>query len=227
MTLHYHGTPISPRPALYELAGHNFCVSFAAPTDIKVCHEIGQSVMLDNGAFSMWTKGKEPDWPGYYKWCEEWLACPTTWAVIPDVVDGGTEENDALLRQCPFKKGAPVWHLHEPIIRLEHLVNDYERVCFGSSGQYATVGDDRWHHRVTEAWNRLGKYRFTPWIHMLRGMSLAGGIYPFASLDSTDVGRNHNRPQNGAAKMAKRWDAQQCAMRWHERAEQTELVVTP
>ncbi len=224
MTIHYHGTPITPRSVLLELAGSHFCVSHANPNDVEICHQIGQSVMLDNGAFSAWTRGHEPDWRGYYDWCDKWMECPTTWAVIPDVVDGGMSENDAMLKQWPFKKGAPVWHLDEPIVRLERLCADYEKVCFGSSGQYAEVGTDQWHARVTEAWNRLSKYRYTPWVHMLRGMSLVGSIYPFASLDSTDIARNHNRPQNGAAKMAKRWDSQQCALKWHTRAEQITLV---
>jgi hypothetical protein len=48
--LHYHGTPITPQAKLLELAGRNFCVSYAAPYQVAACHEIGQSVMLDNGA---------------------------------------------------------------------------------------------------------------------------------------------------------------------------------
>ena len=54
----------------------------------------------------------------------------------------------------------------------------------------------------------------TPAHDMLRGMSLAGGPYPFASVDSTDVAQNHNRPQNTPARMAARWDAMQCPSRW-------------
>lgn len=224
MTIHYHGTPITPKSVLLELAGSHFCVSHTSPQQVELCHQIGQSVMLDNGAFSAWTRGHEPDWRTYYDWCDKWMECPTTWAVIPDVVDGGMTENDRMLKQWPFQKGAPVWHLDEPIVRLERLCAEHEKVCFGSSGQYAEIGTDQWHERVTAAWNRLAKYRHTPWIHMLRGMSLAGSIYPFASLDSTDIARNHNRPQNGAAKMAKRWDGQQCATKWTARAEQITLL---
>jgi len=225
MTLHYHGTPISPRTALYDLAGHNFCVSFAAPQDVKICHEIGQTVMLDNGAFSAWTNGFEPDWPAYYEWADRWLSCPTTWAVIPDVVDGTEAQNDDLLREWPHgARGVPVWHISENFRRLDRLLVRYGRVCFGSSGQYRIVGNDAWHRRITETFNHLDGHARTPWIHMLRGMSLAGSIYPFASLDSTDVGRNHNRAQNTPAKMAKRWDKQQCALRWHVRAEQMALT---
>ena len=47
--IHYFGTPITPRSSLMQLAGRSFCVSFAAPSDVAVCHEIGESVTLDNG----------------------------------------------------------------------------------------------------------------------------------------------------------------------------------
>lgn len=92
--LHYHGTPITPRSALLALAGRCFCVSFAEPRDVAVCHEIGQSVMLDNGAFSAWRSGKPiVEWSGYYEWCARWLEHWTTWAVIPDVIDGDEDAN--------------------------------------------------------------------------------------------------------------------------------------
>jgi hypothetical protein len=52
MMLHYHGTPITPVDALYQLAGRCFCVSHIRPDDVTRVHQIGQSVMLDNGAFS-------------------------------------------------------------------------------------------------------------------------------------------------------------------------------
>jgi hypothetical protein len=86
--IHYHGTPITPRATLYELAGRNFCVSFANPRDTKVVHEIGQSVMLDNGAFTIWKQGGVPDWGAWADWVMPWLDYPTTWCVLPDVIDG-------------------------------------------------------------------------------------------------------------------------------------------
>ena len=113
MTLHYHGTPITPLSALYELRGRNFCVSHARPDDVRRAHEIGQSVMLDNGAFSQWRKGTPTDWPAYYAWCERWLAYPATWAIPPDVIDAPAQMQDALLTEWPHGKrqAAPVWHL--------------------------------------------------------------------------------------------------------------------
>jgi hypothetical protein len=76
--IHYHGTPITPLPALYELAGRHFCVSHANPGDVARCHAIGQSVMLDNGAFTAWMAGKPANWPAYYEWADRWLDFPTT-----------------------------------------------------------------------------------------------------------------------------------------------------
>lgn len=226
MTLHYHGTPISPRSVLHTLAGRHFCVSFAHPQDVSVCHVIGQSVMLDNGAFSAWRTGKATDWPGYYSWAERWLDYRTTWAVIPDVIGGSEDENDALLAQWPHgTRGAPVWHLNMPIRRLLELSETWPRICIGSAGEYRNTGSDRWRARMGEAMNALcGNGPAPVWLHMLRGMNFGGSHYPFASVDSTDIARNHNRPHNSAASMATMWDAQQCPARWSVQALQGELI---
>ena len=93
--IHYHGTPISPRSELMKMSGRHFCVSFAHPQDIEVCLDIGQSVMLDNGAFSAFTKGKELDFKGFCEWCDKYLQHPH-WAVIPDVIDGTESQQPEL-----------------------------------------------------------------------------------------------------------------------------------
>lgn len=225
--IHYHGTPITPRSVLLELAGRHFCVSYASPRDAETCHLIGQSVMLDNGAFSFWRGRKIPNWEEYMDWAEGWLDYPTTWAVIPDVIDGTEAENDALLvswwtRRLP--KGAPVWHLHESLERLRRLAHAYERVCFGSSGSFATVGTDWWHRRVSAAFDVIAdEHGRVPWVHMLRGMKLSGSHYPFASVDSTDVAKNHNRPRNLPDRMVARWDSLQCPARWNRVGTQERL----
>ncbi len=226
MTIHYHGTPISPITALYELAGRCFCVSFAAPQDVSRCHQIGQSVMLDNGAFSQWKQGRPTNWPAFYAWAEEWLCFPETWAIIPDYIDAGAEVQDALLLQWPFGlKGAPVWHMDEPIDRMIHLCDDWPRVCIGSTKLYAEVLSDPWRRRMDETFDAIAaRHHFLPKIHMLRGMACCGQRWPFASVDSTDVARNHNRPQNTPRKMADRWDAIQCPAAWRVSAKQLELI---
>lgn len=225
--MHYHGTPITPLTAFYELAGRCFCVSHARPEQAARAHEIGQSVLLDNGAFSLWRQGTPTNWPAYYGWTEEWLAYPTTWAVIPDVIDGGAEAQDALILEWPFgDRGAPVWHMDEPIERLVRLCDAWPKVCIGSTSIYADVLSDPWKRRMDEAWDEIAKrHHFLPWVHMLRGMACCGERWPFASVDSTDIGRNHNRPQNTPRKMADRWDAVQCPATWRVAAKQTELAL--
>lgn len=218
LVIHYHGTPITPRERLYELAGRHFCVSFAEPRDVQVCHEIGQSVMLDNGAFSIWRDPKRPpvDWSAWAVWVEPWLDYPTTWAVLPDVIDGTEEENDHIAAVYAWLSdaSAPVWHIHESLTRLERLCATYSRVCFGSSGAYAQIGTYQWHRRISEAFDLIASPAGrVPWIHMLRGMAV-GTDYPFASVDSTDIARNHNR-NNSVRAMADRWDGTNPLPLWH------------
>lgn len=225
--LHYHGTPITPVAVLHELAGEHFCVSHMRPDDVDRCHQIGQSVMLDNGAFSKWKSGKQTNWPAYYDWCDRWLSFPTTWAVIPDVIDAGTQEQDALLREWPFgHRGAPVWHMDEPINRLLRLCDEWPRVCVGSTAEYACVLSEPWCRRIDEAFNELSaRHRHLPWLHMLRGMQLSGRHWPFASADSTDVAQNHHLPHRSALKMARRWDAMQTPGQWVQRPEQMGMAI--
>jgi hypothetical protein len=214
--IHYHGTPITPLSALYELAGRHFCVSHARPEDVSRAHQIGQSVMLDNGAFSKWKRGAATNWPAFYEWADKWLDYPTTWAVIPDEIDGGSQLQDALVREWPFgHKGAPVWHMDEPLGRLVRLTEYWPRVCIGSTAEYARVLSDVWSRRMDEIWNTIAvHHKRLPVIHMLRGMQCSGRRWPFASVDSTDVAQNHNRPQNTPRSLADRWDAMQTPSRW-------------
>ena len=224
--IHYHGTPITPVAALYELAGRHFCVSHANPQDVERAHMIGQSVMLDNGAFSKWKSGKATNWASYYDWCDRWLDYPTTWAIIPDEIDAGAQMQDALIREWPHgQRGAPVWHMDEPVSRLVRLTNEWQRVCIGSTAEYAVILSDAWTRRMDEAWNAIAReHRRLPWVHMLRGMQLSGRRWPFASVDSTDIAQNHHRPQNTPRSMADRWDAMQCPAKWEPQPEQMELV---
>lgn len=188
--------------------------------------------MLDNGAFSAWRRSYAPNWPAYYAWARHWLGYHTTWAVIPDVIGGTEHENDGLICEWfvtigSFRQAAPVWHLHESFERLERLVRSHDRVCFGSSEDYSAVNSASWNNRVNEAFNRIckGSGRPPAWIHMLPGMSLSGSCYPFASVDSTDVARNHEQGLGRALKMARRWDAVQCPSTWQPMPTQQLLEV--
>jgi hypothetical protein len=212
---------------LWTMAGKCFCVSHASPQDVTRVHQIGQSVMLDNGAFSKFTKGKATDWNAYFEWCDPWLDYPTTWAVIPDEIAAGSQEQDALIREWPHgEKGAPVWHTGEPLERFWRLCDEWPKVCVGSTDEHWEVLGDPWRARMDEAFNGLAqRHKRMPWVHMLRGMQLATEAYPFASLDSTDIGRNHNRPQNTARAMADRWDAAQCPAKWVVRDPEPQLAM--
>jgi hypothetical protein len=227
--LHYHGTPITPIARLYELAGRCFCVSHIRTQDVTRVHAIGQSVMLDNGAFSKWKRGAETDWPAFYEWRDKWLDFPTTWAIPPDVIDAPSQEQDGLLNEWPHGKrqAAPVWHMDEPIARLCRLVDEgWARVCIGSTAEYRIVLSEAWERRMDSIWDDLAQtFGRTPPIHMLRGMQCSGLRWPFASVDSTDIAQNHNRPQNTVRAMADRWDAMQCPGRWVTRSsEQMEMA---
>jgi hypothetical protein len=59
---------------------------------------------------------------------------------------------------------------------------------------------------------------------MLRGLQLIRERWPFASVDSTDIARNHNRDSNSVSKMRARWDAGQCPARFTDPGEQLEIA---
>lgn len=203
--IHYHGTPINPTKVLSALAGRHFCVSFAASYQVAKCHDIGQSVLLDNGAFSFWRSGSPcTDWENYYDFAAKWMDYKTTWAIIPDVIDGSESENNDLLTQWfsafgDFRQASPVWHLHESFERLDRLTRNFERVCVGSSGQYAQIGTKKWRDRMDASFTFMckGTGKVPCWIHMLRGMNLSGSEYPFSSVDSANIGRNHKNGIRG------------------------------
>lgn len=226
MTLHYHGGPINPVARLLEMAGRCFCVSHANADQVVRVHEIGQSVMLDNGAFSAWNAKVVPDWPRYYAWADRWLDYPTTWAVIPDVIDAGGQAQDALIREWPHgERGAPVWHMDEPVDRLLRLCDAWPRVCIGSTAEFKVVLSPAWRRKIDEAFEAVSaRHRRMPWLHMLRGMQLATKHWPFASLDSTDVARNHNRAHNSPTRLAQRWDAANCPPRFEAPPFQMEML---
>jgi hypothetical protein len=225
VTICYHGTPITPNATLLTLAGKHFCVSHMRPDQVAVCHQIGQSVMLDNGAFSKWKSGKAVNWPAYYEWCDKWLDYPTTWAVIPDEIEAGSQEQDALIREWPHgDRGAPVWHMDEPLDRALRLADEWPRICFGANGEFSTIPGPAFTARMDAVWNELAKrHRRTPNIHMLRGMQLTKFPWPFASVDSTDVAQNHHLPHRTARAMADRWDATQCPPTWAGREAHPDL----
>ena len=201
--IHYHGLPITPETAARAAVsgGHAF-VSFRYPDQLGLVVEVCQSFAVDNGAFSAWKSG-EPvtDWRRYYEWVADLHRCPAfDFAVIPDVIDGDEQANDALVAEWPWGReakskwvGAPVWHMHESIDRLRRLALEWPRVCLGSSGEFATVGDARWWNRIAQAMNAVCDKRGDP-ITKLHGLRMLNpdvfSRLPFASADSTNIAKN-------------------------------------
>lgn len=194
----YHGLPVTPEVAAVEVVngGHAF-VSFRTPLQLKVAVEFAQSLALDNGAFGAWSEGKPvKDWKPFYDWADGCRRLPhCDFAVIPDVIDGSEADNDALVREWPFSKffGAPVWHMHEGFDRLERLAADWPRVCIGSSGQFKVVGNAPWWARMASAMRVLCDTEGRPLVKIHGLRMLNPKVFtrlPFASADSTNIGRN-------------------------------------
>jgi hypothetical protein len=172
--------------------------------------------MLDNGAFSAYTKGLKLDEQGYFAWVDEWIGHPH-WAVIPDVIGGEVAEQRDRIKKWPFPKelSAPVWHLNLPIDWLLELVDNYPKICFGSSGEFWQVGTVKWTQRMDEAFEALTKSRrHLPWIHGMRMLSQSDGKFPLASADSANVARNHNSSNTHPEAMAARIDSLQPTRKW-------------
>lgn len=211
---------MTPRAQLMTMKGRNFCVSYFEPRDADVCLQIGQSVMWDNGAFSVKTRGLEFDRDGFYAWVEPKLSHPH-WAVVPDVIDGTVDEQRAMVKTWPFRKslGLPVWHLGLPIDYLLELCDGWERVCFGSTAQYWDIGGSAWCRRMDEAFNALTRTfgAQLPWVHGLRMLGQSSGPWPLASADSVNVARNFKDYGKCPDCVAMRIDSTNPPLRWNER----------
>jgi hypothetical protein len=199
------------------MGGKHFCVSYARPDDLKRCLQIGQSLMLDNGAFSAKTRGLPFDRDGFYGWVEPLLVHPH-WGVVPDVIDGSEDEQRQMVKSWPFRKemGIPVWHLGLSISYLIELCDAWGRVCFGSAGEFWQIGTSKWCHRMDEAFNALvNTYgRQIPWVHGMRMLGQSSGPWPLASADSTNVALHHAEHLECAGCMAKRIDATNPPTHW-------------
>lgn len=195
----YHGGPITPADVARQLwtRRHAF-VSYEHPDQLQIAAEVAQSFALDNGAFSAWKRGAAVDWAGYIDFVTDWMRHPGfDFAVIPDVIDGGEQENDELLdRWCALGLqgvGVPVWHLHEDLSRLLTLCDSFPRVALGSSGIYSDPGSPQWWQRMGAALDEIcddmGRPRCK--LHGLRMLDpTIFSQLPLASADSTNVARN-------------------------------------
>jgi hypothetical protein len=197
----YVGMPITPDTAAVSAVsgGHPF-VSAKYADQLALVLEICQSFAVDNSGYSAWKSGNPvTDWKFYYEWVGELHRYPQfDFAVIPDVIDGTEEENDALLTEWPWRLtaphvGAPVWHLNESLDRLDRLVSQWPRICLGSSGEFAQIGTPKWFTRMAQAMDVICDKSGRPCakIHGLRMLDPEIFTrFPFASADSTNIARN-------------------------------------
>ncbi len=224
--IHYHGTPLTPREQLLRLAGRHFCVSFAEPRDADVCMQIGQSVLWDNGAYSLHTRGAGIDEAALYRWLEPRLVHPHR-AVVLDRIGGDVDEQRDMTGRWPLPRDLswPVWHLDKPLDYLLELADAWPGVCFGSAGAYWQIGTAKWEARMDAAFNHLAQRRsILPWTHGLRMLGQAGQRWPLSSADSVNVARNHNSARRDPKLMAEEIDGVQTPPRWEVRPLQQELV---
>jgi hypothetical protein len=199
--IHYHGTPIggSRQDAARFLIGRHALIPFGRPDDIGPVLECCQSFVLDNSAFSHWRRGHgRIDFDAYFEWAKSLRQHPGfDWCLIPDIIDGTEAENqDWVLKWARIGsrvRGVPVWHLHESLEYLEWLVNNFETVALGSSGEWRTPGSKTWWTRIGEAMHVACDNEGRPKckLHGLR--MLNPKIFtqlPLASADSTNAAVN-------------------------------------
>lgn len=205
-----HGTPITPNRLLETLAGGSFCVSFAAPDQLDRCIDLvgdDEILILDNGAFSHWRAGRGAiDRAAFWDWaCAAQDRCPNAIAVIPDVIEGSTEDNliemswalrEGLARYP--ERTMSVWHMDECQDTLATHLKLCNFVAIGSCAEfdvqknragYLTVLERVYtSRRVIEA-----THGRCPWIHLMRGLGVFKDVAWVDSADSTNVARNHCR----------------------------------
>ena len=199
--IHYHGTPIGGTgiDAAKFLQGRHALVSFYYPRDIGIVMEECKSFVLDNGAFSHWSKGKgEIDFNEYKNWVMGIYRHPGyEWCLIPDKIDGTEKENRDLVDKWEDEtqnlNGVPVWHLHESLEYLEYLVTNFRRIALGSSGVWSSPGTNSWWDRISEAMKVICDEHGSPKtkLHGLR--MLDPDIFtrlPMSSADSTNAAVN-------------------------------------
>lgn len=199
--IHYHGTPIggSRQDCARFLIGRHALIPFGRDEDLGAVLESCQTFILDNGAFSHWKKGYgRIDFDGYFEWAKSLHRHPSfDWCLIPDVIDGSESENQDWVHKWARigsrVRGVPVWHLHESFEYLDWLVNNWEIVAVGSSGQWSTPGTKAWWKRMDEAMRVICDTQGVPKckIHGLR--MLDPEIFtklPLSSADSTNAAVN-------------------------------------
>lgn len=237
----YHGTPIGGKntDAVEVLRGRHALVSYAHPNQLCIVVQVCQSFVLDNGAFSEWKKTKgQIDYDGYLEWVHGLYRLPNyDWCLIPDIIDGSENDNIELVKRwmndAPYIKSVPVWHMHESFTYLDWLVDKFEIIAIGSSGQWSMPGSNTWWTRMENVMKRICDEDGVPKckIHGLRMLNPEIFTYlPLSSADSTNAAINNKYikkfgmyvpPSAGAraAIIASRIEANNSANVWRGRQE--------
>lgn len=199
--IHYHGTPCggTKTDAKYFLKNRHALVSFANQQDVGIVMQETSSFILDNGAFTFWRGGKSPNWDKYIEWVSEIGKSPKfDWWLIPDVIDGNEDDNWRLMfnygRKFPF--GVPVFHMHESIYHLQRLIDSYDRIAIGSSGQWPNPGTPSWWNRMNILMKTICNSDGTPKVKLHGLRMLDPKIFtklPLSSADSCNASRNSCR----------------------------------
>jgi hypothetical protein len=242
--IHYHGTPTGgERIHVGELLrGRHALIPYPRPEDLGEALDVCKTIILDNGAFTVWKQGGKLDVCGYVKWVESLHRHPTlAWALIPDVIEGSEADNDAMLSDWPAHiPGVPVYHMHESLSRAEALAETWPTVAIGSSGQWPSPGTDSWWRRMAEVMGVMCDKEGRPKckLHGLR--MLNPEIFsrlPLASADSTNAVRNATPSRFGmypapiasqrSANIAERVEAHNSAAIWQPLDRQRTLCELP
>jgi hypothetical protein len=196
--IHYHGmSGAGTTEDMVSLSKGRHCfVSYAAHGKLPLFASVCSSFALDNGAFTAWKKGESFDMSGFIAFVSDWMNHPAfDWAVMPDIIDGSEEENDALLEEWTLPKhiGVPVYHMHESFERLERLIENYDYICLGSSGQYSQPNSKIWWGRMNQIMDIVTDDKGQPRVRMHGLRMLNPKVFtrlPLKSADSTNAERN-------------------------------------
>jgi hypothetical protein len=165
--IHYHNVEggMPNREKAVFLTGRHGIVSFAYQNNADLAFSCCQSVILDNGAYTIWSKSKksgeetEIDYDAYVEWVRFWRRHPAfDWALIPDCIGGDEADNDEWVQRWPEEMrmdGVPVWHPDESIGRLMRLSNDWRTVAIGGSPIYPKTGSRIWWERMKEVMDAI------------------------------------------------------------------------
>ena len=197
--IHYHGTPLSgaTEQQILFYRGRHALISWPSfgPIHIPIT-ECCSSFCIDNGAFTFWKENQEVDWPDFYSFVMDWVNHPRfDFFIIPDVIGGTVEENDALIEEywsTMPDSGVPVFHVGEPLERIDMFILKYNftRIAIGTTKGFELKSMHFWNEmrKIFEKLCINGMPRVK--VHGLRMLDPEiVEAFPFSSVDSTTATR--------------------------------------